>query len=499
MTIPGAPFVLLGQNDRIAWGFTTALTDTQDVFIETVAPDDPNKYLTPDGSQPFETRDEVIHVKDAADVTLKVRSTRHGPVLSDVDAALRDVAGTGKAAALAFTGLTGADSTFDAVVKLNEARNWDEFKSAMRLFVTPTQNIVYADVDGNIGFVSPGLVPTRKSGDGLTPADGASGQYDWTGFVPFEQMPQAFNPPAGYLFNANNAVIPPDKEATFGRDWEEPFRAKRIQQWLDRPEKQDLDTSRAMQTDHVSLALLAIKPIMAGIKLSDERARQALALVAAWDGDTDATRAEPLIAETFLYELHKELVTDRTGVNLDGEFGPLLATATMSLVRDHPEYCATDAEPDPYCEKTLSRALDRALAGLVARQGADMSKWRWGAEQKAIVTHKVFSHVPLLDLVSDLSFASSGDFYSLDRGGGFDTPADQPLARTQAGGYRGIFDLSNPANSRFMIATGQSGHIFSPHYRDLLPLWRAGKSITLSGSEDDLKRGGATLTTFAPR
>ena len=123
----------------------------------------------------------------------------------------------------------------------------------------------------------------------------------------------------------------------------------------------------------------------------------------------------------------------------------------------------------------------------------------WGAVQPALLRHKVFGHVPGLDAWSDLSFPSAGDFYTLDRGGGFDTPKDAPLARTQAGGYRGVFDLADLARSRFMIATGQSGHIFSPHYRDLLPLWRAGRSIALTGSENELQAAGATLTTFAAR
>ena len=312
VTIPGAPFVLLGQNSRIAWGFTSALTDTQDLFVETLDPADPNKYLTPDGSQLFEAREEIIHVKGAPDVNLKTRATRHGPVLSDVDSEMRDLVGPGKVMALAFSGLGDRDTTFDAILKLGVAKNWDEFRDALRGFQTPTQNIIYADVDGNIGLVSPGLVPLRKAGDGLTPADGASGQSDWTGFVPFERLPQAFNPPAGILFNANNALTPASQETAFGRDWEEPWRARRIQQWLDRADKQDLDASAAMQSDHLSLALIAAKPLLASIKPSDDRAKQALALVAGWDGVTDAAQSAPLIAEAFLYELHKTMLTDKT-------------------------------------------------------------------------------------------------------------------------------------------------------------------------------------------
>ena len=161
-TVPGTPVVLLGQNDSIAWGFTTADTDVQDLFIETIDPSDPTKYLTPDGPKPFETRDETIHVKDGADINLTVRATRHGPVLSDVSTDLGSLAEPGKAIALAFTGLGDRDTTAEAFMRLNGARNWGEFLDAMRLYQTPTQNIVYADVSGDIGFFSPGLVPVAQ-------------------------------------------------------------------------------------------------------------------------------------------------------------------------------------------------------------------------------------------------------------------------------------------------------------------------------------------------
>ncbi len=220
-TAPGTPFVVLGQNDRIAWGATTANTDVQDLFVETIDPSDPSKYLTPDGPKPFDTRDETIHVKDAPDVRLTIRTTRHGPVLSDVSKDLGGLAGPGKAIALAFTGLGDHDTTEEAIMRLDVAGNWSQFLDAMRLCQTPTQNVVYADVSGDIGFFSPGLVPLRKSGDGLAPVDGASGAFDWIGVVPFEQLPQLHNPEIGFAFNANNANVEDDHQPTFGQDWEE--------------------------------------------------------------------------------------------------------------------------------------------------------------------------------------------------------------------------------------------------------------------------------------
>ena len=496
-TIPGAPIVGLGQNDSIAWGFTTADTDVQDLFIETVDPSDPSKYMTPDGAKFFETREETIHVKDAADVKLTIRSTRHGPVISDVSEDVGSLAEPGKVIALAFTGLGERDTTAEAIMRLNAARNWGEFLDAMRVYQTPTQNIVYADVAGDIGYFSPGLVPLRKGGDGLAPVDGASGAFDWIGTIPFEQLPQLHNPEIGFAFNANNANVPDDHQPTFGQDWEETFRARRIQQFFDTIDKHSLETSAAMQADQLSLAAKALQPFIATIAPSDERARQAQTMLAGWNAVMDKNRAEPLIFTAFLRSLHKILLEDKTGLTMEAK-GPYAATTLISLMRDHPAWCDAPGQPDPDCRKALGRALDEGLVLLVKRDGADMSQWRWGAEQMSVLRNQLYGHVPLLDRVSDLSVPSGGGFYTLNRGGGFETPPDKPFARTHGPGFRGLYDLADPEKSRFMIATGESGHIFSPHYRDFVPLWNDVKSITLTGSEDDLKRNGAQELTLSP-
>ena len=497
-TIPGSPLVLLGQSDRIAWALTNSDTDAEDLFVETVDPTDPTRYLTPDGPKPFLVHDETIHVKDGPNITLHIRATRHGPVISDVDSDLAALAGPGKAIALAFTGLGDRDTTVEALMRVSVARNWDEFLDALRPYQTPTQNFAYADVDGDIGFISPGLLPRRRSGDGLAPVDGASGVADWTGVTTFDQAPQLYNPASGFIFNANNAIVGADRADQFGRDWEETFRARRIQQFFDANPKMSLDLSATMQADHLALDFYDLLPFIKRATPSDERARQALALLTAWNGETDKDRPEPLIYAAFLRALHRIMLVEKTGLSMS-EKGPFAAETLIALLSDHPEWCDAPDHPDPDCRATLARALDEGLAELVRRDGADMSQWRWGREHVALVQHSVYSRIPLLDRVSDLSMPSSGGFYTLDRGGGFDTPADQPYARTHGGGYRAIYDLADPDRSRFVIATGESGHIFSPHYRDLAPLWIEGKSITLAGDEDALKRAGAQELTFTPR
>jgi penicillin amidase len=367
----------------------------------------------------------------------------------------------------------------------------------LRIYQTPTQNFVYADGAGDIGFLNPGLVPLRKSGDGSTPVDGASGAFDWTGMIPFDQWPQLHNPETGFAFNANNANFPDDHKPSFGQDWEENFRARRIQQFFDAIDKHSLETSAAMQADHLSLDVRDLQPFIATIAPSDERARKAQAMLLSWDAVMDKDRAEPLIYTAFLRSLHKILLDDKTGLPM-GEKGPFAVTTLVSLMHDHPSWCDVPGAPDPDCRKALGRALDEGLALLVERDGADMRRWHWGAEHRAVLQHQVYSHVPLFDRLSDLSVSSSGGYYTLDRGGGSEVVPNLPFARTHGGGFRGLYDLADPDKSRFMIATGESGHIFSRHYGDLTPLWNDVKSITLAGSEDQLKRAGAQELRLEP-
>jgi penicillin G amidase len=496
-SVPGAPMVVLGQSDHIAWGLTSTGSDVQDLFVETVDPSDPSRYLTPDGPKPFETRDETIHVKGAADVVLKVRTTRHGPVLSDIDADMTMLAGAGKVMALAYTGLGGQDTSFEALLRINHVKDWSEFREATKLVQTPEQNVVYADVAGNIGFVSPALLPIRKSGDGLTPADGASGAYDWVGYAAFEKMPELFNPPAGFIFNANNAIVAPDNDPYLGQDWEESYRARRLQQFFDATDKHSLDTSAAMQGDLISLAAKDLLPFVALATPSNERAKQALALLAKWDGATDKERPEPLIFDAWMREMRLILIDEKLGLKLK-EKGAFAAETVFSLLKDHPQWCDGIKGPDPDCHQAITRALDQALDKLAKRDGDDISKWRWGDEHISLLKHQFYSHLPILDRLSDLSVRSSGDYYALDRGGGNPPLPDHPFARSHAAGYRGIYDLGDPEKSRFMIATGESGHIFSAHYGDLVPLWNDVKAITLAGDEEDLKRRGASAFVFRP-
>ena len=216
-----------------------------------------------------------------------------------------------------------------------------------------------------------------------------------------------------------------------------------------------------------------------------------------WNAVMDKDRPEPLIFTAFMASLRRMLMEDKTGLNMEAK-DPFAVKTLISLMTDHPSWCDAPDKPDPDCKRTLGAALDDGLALLVKRDGSDMTQWRWGHEHMSLLQHRVYSHVPLLDRVSDLSLPSSGGFYTLDRGGGAGDIKDKPFARTHGAGFRGLYDLADPEKSRFMITTGQSGHIFSPHYGDLAPLWNDVKSIPLTGAEDDLRKAGAKELTLTP-
>ena len=205
-------------------------------------------------------------MKDAADEQLVVRTTRHGPVLSDIEPRAVQAAPEGHVISLAFTGLSDRDTTAEALWRLNRAPDWEGFKAALRLIQAPQQNIVYADVQGNIGFYTPGLVPIRRKGDGSVPVPGWTDEYAWTGAIPFEELPQAFNPPDGRIVNANNRVVGPDYRWFLTNRWDDWYRAARIEQVLDASRRHDVDAAESLLKDNVSLAAQELLPLMLKIE-----------------------------------------------------------------------------------------------------------------------------------------------------------------------------------------------------------------------------------------
>ena len=365
-TIPGVPFTLLGHNGTIAWGMTNGGADVEDIFVETLDPDDPGKYLSPEGSRAFKTRREVIRVKDAENVTITVRETQHGPVISDVSKKAAQAVDAGHILVLATPALRSDDRTVEALFAINRARNWSDFRAAADSFHTPHTNLFFAGSDGDIGFVSAGRIPIRKAGDGRMPVMGADGHHDWTGFIPAEDLPTAHNPPSGRIVNANNRIAGDNYPYLLTRDWALPYRAERIVEVLEKQARHGLAESQDLQRDVLSTAARQVLPLMLRVESADERAREALRLLSDWDFEMQRGRPEPLIYSVWLRHLVSALAGDELGETLTAEYLALVFSPAPRFVEivlsSHQDWCNDVSIPSAeFCDKPLALTLNRAL------------------------------------------------------------------------------------------------------------------------------------------
>lgn len=478
-TVPGVPFHLMGHNGTIAWGVTTTHSDLMDLFVEKPGPT-PDTYLTPDGPAPFLMREELIRVKGQEPVSLNVRATRHGPVISDV----LGKAGQGQILALSSATLTAEDTSPRAVFLMNRAKTWPQFVEALRHFDAPQQNFAYADIHGTIGFYTPGLVPIRRKGDGLLPRPGWTGEWDWVGWVPFAELPHVADPPEGRIVNANNQVVPESYPYLIAAHWPEPYRAARIIEVLDSRARHGPQDMGPLQMDLLSPVALRFKPLIASLELQSEAARGAQRLIADWDGTVRRDRPEPLIFEAWMIRFQQALVEDDLG-DLARSFTLARPLFLEQALMRRQSWCDDSRTPAPEsCRDIAARAFAAAVAELVEEHGEDIAAWRWGERHYALFDHALFKEVPLLDRLARLTIPTDGGDFTVNRGT-FNGVAPNVFTHSHGAGLRAVYDLSDLANSRFMIATGQSGNLLSEHYGDLLEAWRDGAYVRIMPSTDD--------------
>lgn len=467
-TVPGVPFHLIGHNGRIAWGFTATQADTIDLFVEKTVGD--AAYKTPDGPRPFLVRDEVIRVKDGADIPLMVRETRHGPVISDLVG--QDVAGPGEVVSFSATLLNDQDVTAQGLLRLNQAADWTAFTAALRDFQAPVLNVGYADAKGNIGFYTAGRIPIRKSGTGVLPARGWTNEGDWTGFVPFAKQPQAYNPKSALLVNANNKVVNDKYPYLITASWSDGYRAQRIRDLLEARPRLSAAAMSEIQADILSLQALELKDLLAAQDFKSPAAQDAARRLAEWDGRAGRERPEPLIFAAWMARLNRALFADELKERFEAVAAPRPALLLQALTRNR-HWCDDVATSEPEsCEEVIERSLEAALADLAAAWGPDVAKWSWGAAHPARFDNPVMGQVPLLNRLANLSIASGGDDFTVARAAYRAESSGANFPQVHGAGLRAVFDLSNLDKSRFVIATGQSGHVLSRHYADMLTSWR---------------------------
>jgi penicillin G amidase len=466
-TAAGVPLVVVGHNERIAWGLTTTGAAIEDLFIEKLDPADPGRYLTPQGSAAFTTRQERIGVRGATPVALTVRESRHGPILSDV--LPPDAAAPGYALALSATFLQPQDRSAEAIWRLDRAGDWAGFRAALKDFVGPPQNVVYGDGGGTIGFLMPGLVPLRGKGEGWLPVPGWTGEYDWQGFVPFDMLPSIVNPPAGYVVSANNKVEPKGYPYFIGRGWDLPNRAERIAALLGRTPRQTPQSSAAIQADTVSLMARRLVPLMTRIEPPDDVGRWAVDRLRRWHGHMDRDKVEPLLFTAWLREFSHDLLFGRFGEAMR-DYWDLKPQVVETVLTRRQDWCVQPGAKD--CDALLAKALAAALLQLRRALSMYRTRWYWGRLHVAVFADPVLDHVPVLADFLRYTIATSGGYDTVDRGATTIRDPHLPYEQRFGAGLRMITDLAQPDAGWAMTVPGQSGNPLSSHFADLLRRWR---------------------------
>lgn len=469
-TSPGVPLIVIGRNERLAWGFTTTHSDVQDVFVERLA--GPDAVETPDGPRPFIVREERIAVRGRPDEVIRIRETRHGPVISDLD----DQPQSDRVISVAMANLAPGDTAAAGLHALNRARSVAEARGAAALITSPPQNLMVADAAGEIAMFLTGRTPVRAGGDGTLPSPGWDGTADWTGWVPFDLLPHVVAPESGAVVNANNRVQPPDSEVFLGRDWFGDWRFRRIGELLRQRPRHGPGDVAAMQTDPVSLFARESLPVLLSLPRPAGAAGTARDLLTHWDGSATPGAPQPLIFNAWWREFGS-LALETAGVQRES-WSPSAEFVRYVLSPAGSHWCGSGG-----CPALAGRALETAATRLSSRFGADPTRWRWGAAHRARFEHPLLRLVPVLGDWFRIEAATPGDNETVNRGG---TARD--LSHVHGAGLRIVMDLGarpdSPDAVAAITATGQSGHPFSRHWRDLNVAWAAGRLLPiLPGAE----------------
>ena len=484
-TFSGTPGVIIGHNDRVAWGFTNLGPDVTDLYLERVLGD----RVEYDGRyEALQQRQETIKVRGGKAVTITVRSTRHGPLLSDVLASVRDAGrdvtssagdSTTYDVALAWTALTPG-RTADAIFQLDAARDWTSFRTAASSFEVPSQNLIYADVDGNIGYQAPGRIPERRGYDGRWPVPGWKSQYAWASYVPFSQLPHELNPPEGFIVTANQAVTAAS-QPYLTQDWSYGFRSQRIRDLLKGKDKLTAADMSRIQMDNRNGMAATLVPLMLKVDLSgDQFTREAQDLLKGWDFTQPADSAAAAYYTAVWSNLLRLGFDDELGDSLAADGGDRWFEVVTTLLQ---------RKSDPWWDnratagavenrdEILRQAMVAARVELTRKLGKDVSRWQWGRLHRLELVHTPLGGPtvpgPIRAMVNRGPWQLAGGTSIVDATG-WNAAVGYEVDWVPS--MRMVVDLSDLDRSTWVNLTGASGHPYDAHYSDQTDHWADGRS-----------------------
>ncbi len=479
VTLPGVPFVIVGHNQHIAWGFTNLGPNVEDLYVEKF--NDRGEYLTPQGWKQPGHRKEIIRVKGKPDVDIDVMITRHGPIITPI------VPGETRQLALKWTiydpSVLGSNPFFD----LNSARNWQQFRAAFANFGAPGQNVVYADTDGNIGYQATGRVPIR-AGDGSLPVPGDDDSHEWTGYVPYDKMPSVYDPPSGIIATANARVTPKDYPYTLSIEWSAPYRVQRIYKLLGANKKYTAADMLTIQTDVASeLDRFCAQRFVYAVDHTpgaSPRAKSAADLLRNWDGTMATDFAAPTIAYYSRRALEELL--------LKAELGDDWKTYRWFMKPVWLENILTNQPPRwlPAQYADYNALLTAAVETALSQENAPavLSSWRWGTVHKVDVRHPFWSNFPVLKRACPGPQPLSGDEDTIKQVQTHFGPSERFTA-----------DMSDLDHSTLDIVNGQSGNIFDEHFNDQWDAYYHGRTFPLPFSPPAVQQAGVHHLRLEPQ
>jgi len=499
MGLVGLPVVIFGHNKKIAWGGTNLMADAQDLYFERSDPANPGRYAVNGDWEKFSTRTESVSVRpefpgflhpEYEPVTVQVRASRHGPIVSDMFKVFD------QPVALHWTALDAGDTSYEAFFRLNHAADWGMFKDALKLHVAPALNMLYADRQGNIGYLGIGRVPVRGKGNGSVPAPGWDDSFAWNGYIPADQMPQVYNPPSGFIVSANNSVTGNGYPYFISQDWASPARARRIEQLL----KQKLAANKAltledmqqMQADTVDLEAQEILPELLKLAPANDDQRQALQWLKGWNGDMKAGSQPAAIFHVWMRHLRQKLFSaqfkgywnkaEQSGV-LRGLSEEIRVDTLRKIVSGQQAgWCA------PGCQDVMRDSLQAAIDEIYELKGdRSMESWSWGKLQTALYGHTPFSQVKPLDSFFERRIANGGSENTINVA---DSSFESKKGYKQhlGAGFRQVIRLQPDALlATYMNSTGQSGNLLSRHYDDMVEPFAKVQFVPLNAQSGEAK------------